>query len=99
MLNITKTTEGTKLIVALEGKIDSNTAPEFDAEVHESLEGMDSLVIDMEKLRYLSSAGLRALLTLQKQMLERDGMTLTNVNDAILEVFDFTGFDDVFSIE
>ena len=99
MLNITKKQEGTALGVALEGRLDTNTAPEFQAELEPMLESITKLTLDCEKLDYISSAGLRVLLTFQQE-LEEQGKTmeLCHVNDIIRDVFDVTGFLDILTI-
>ncbi len=99
MLNITKKQEGTVLGVALEGRLDTNTAPEFQAELEPMLESITKLTLDCEKLDYISSAGLRVLLTFQQE-LEEQGKTmeLYHVNDIIRDVFDVTGFLDILTI-
>lgn len=99
MLNITKKQEGTALGVALEGRLDTNTAPGFQAELEPMLESITKLTLDCEKLDYISSAGLRVLLTFQQE-LEEQGKTmeLCHVNDIIRDVFDVTGFLDILTI-
>ena len=99
MLNITKKQEGTALGVAMEGRLDTNTAPGFQAELEPMLESITKLTLDCEKLDYISSAGLRVLLTFQQE-LEEQGKTmeLCHVNDIIRDVFDVTGFLDILTI-
>ena len=99
MLNITKKQEGTALTVALEGRLDTNTAPDFQAEVEPMLGGIDELTLDCEGLDYISSAGLRVLLTFEQE-LEEQGKTLQlcHVNDIIRDVFDVTGFLEILTI-
>ena len=99
MLNITKKQEGTALTVALEGRLDTNTAPDFQAEVEPMLGGIDELTLDFEALDYISSAGLRVLLTFEQE-LEEQGKTmrLCHVNDIIRDVFDVTGFLEILTI-
>ena len=98
-MEITKKLEGTELTVYPEGKIDTNTTPFFQKFVSESLDGVESVVIDMEKTSYISAACLRYLLVLYKAMAPKQGLKLRNVNDMILEILDFTGFTDIFTIE
>ena len=98
-MTITKTQNGTTLTVALEGRLDTMTSPDLEAELNRSLDGIDSLIFDFTKLDYISSAGLRVLLAAHKQMSARDGMTVTNVNEVVQEVFDVTGFADILTIE
>ncbi len=99
MLNITKKLENGILDVALDGRLDTNTAPEFQKEVEPMLDGISELKLDCEKLDYISSAGLRVLLTFE-QTLEDQGkkMELRNVNDIIHDVFDVTGFLEIMNI-
>lgn len=99
MLNINKNLEGEKLSVALEGRLDTVTAPEFEAELKDSLDAVTELVMDMKDLEYISSAGLRVLLTAQKSMNQKGSMKLINVNDTVMEIFDVTGFVDILTIE
>ena len=97
-MTINKTKNGDALTIALEGRLDTMTAPELEAELKTALDGVETLTIDMAKLDYISSAGLRVLLSTQKLMGRRGGMTLTNVGAAIMEIFDVTGFADILTI-
>ena len=90
---------GTELTVALEGRLDTTTAPELEADLKNSLDGLTVLILDFEKLEYISSAGLRVLLSAQKIMNTKGGMKVTNVNDVVQEVFEVTGFADILTIE
>ena len=99
MLNITKNQEGEKLTVALEGRLDTTTAPELENELKASLDGVKALTLDFEKLEYISSAGLRVLLSTQKTMMGQGEMVLINVGEAISEIFEVTGFSDILNIE
>ncbi len=99
MLNITKNAEGSNLTIGLEGRLDTNTAPELDAEIKSSLAGVTSVVLDMAKLEYISSAGLRVLMSAQKIMNDQGEMKLINVNEIVNEVFEVTGFSDILTIE
>ena len=85
------------LNVALDGRLDTTTAPEFESFLCENYSSINELVINCEKLIYISSAGLRVLLTAQKRM--KDAMKLTNVCELVMEVFEMTGFADVLVIE
>ncbi len=98
-MTITKNMNGTTLEIALEGRLDTMTAPELEAELKESMDGADSLVLDFSKLEYISSAGLRVLLSAHKAMSGKDGMKVTNVNEIVQEVFEVTGFADILTIE
>ena len=85
------------LSIALDGRLDTTTAPEFESFLSENFNGTDALVIDCEKLVYVSSAGLRVLLAAQKKA--KNSMKLTNVCELVMEVFEMTGFADIFVIE
>lgn len=98
-MNINKTTQGSTLTIALEGRLDTTTAPQLEAELKESITGNTELVMDFAKLEYLSSAGLRVLLAAQKTMNKQGKMVIRNVNDVIMEVFEVTGFSDILTIE
>lgn len=99
MLNIEKKLEGKDLNVALIGRLDTVTAPELESELSSSLDSVENLVLDMEKLEYISSAGLRVLLTAQKTMNQKGTMKLINVSETVMEIFDVTGFVDILTIE
>ena len=86
------------LAVVLEGRLDTNTAPELDETLKSSLEGVTELTLDLEKLDYLSSAGLRVLLSAQKTMNRQGTMVVKNVNETIMEIFEVTGFSDILTI-
>ena len=98
-MTISKTQNGNILEIALDGRLDTMTAPELEAELHNSLEGADSRVLDFSKLEYISSAGLRVVLSAHKTMAPRGGMKVVHVNEIVREVFDVTGFADILTIE
>ena len=98
-MTITKKQEGAALTLALEGRLDTTTAPELETELKASLEGVTDLTLDMVELAYLSSAGLRVILAAQKQMNKQGTMTVRHVNETIMEVFEVTGFTDILNIE
>lgn len=98
-MNIKKKKDGNTLTVIISGRIDTATAPEADATISESLDGVQSLILDFKDVNYVSSAGLRMLLSLQKKMMARDGMKLVGVNDAVNDVFEVTGFDEILDYE
>lgn len=98
-MTINKQQNGTTLTIALEGRLDTMTSPDLEAEVNKSLEGVDSLIMDFAKLDYISSAGLRVLLSAHKAMSGKGGMKVTNVNEIVQEVFEVTGFADILNIE
>lgn len=91
--------DGSKATIAVAGRVDTTTAPDFDAVIQETLPGVADLVIDMADLAYISSAGLRVLLGAQKAMNKQGQMVLRNVNDTVQEIFDVTGFSDILHIE
>ena len=97
-MDIIKNVNGTTLNIALVGRLDTITAPDLDKELKDSLSGVEALAFDFSKLEYISSAGLRVLLSAQKVMNKQGSMTLSNVNDSILEVFEMTGFSDILTI-
>ena len=99
-MNIQTTLSGTTLMVALEGRLDTTTAPKLEEEeLRGSVDGVSRLVFDLEKLEYISSAGLRVLLAMQKLMNQQGEMVLQNVNEAVMEVFEVTGFSDILRIK
>ena len=98
-MTINKTATDTALTLALEGRLDPTTAPALEEELKNSLEGVAELTLDFEKLEYISSAGLRVLLSAQKQMNKQGKMTIRNVCADIMEVFEITGFSDILTVE
>lgn len=99
MLNITKKIEGKNLTFTLDGRLDTITAPQFETELKGSIDGVVLLVLDFEKLEYISSVGLRILLYAQKIMNVQGEMKILHVNKAVMEIFDMTGFTEVLTIE
>ena len=97
-MTINKVVDGATLQISLEGRLDTTTAPQLEAEFKQSLGGITSLELDFGKLEYLSSAGLRVILAAQKTMNKQGKMTLRNVSESIMEVFEITGFVDILSI-
>lgn len=98
-MNINKTVNGNEITVALEGRLDTATAPQLETELNQSIGGVEKLVFDFAGLEYLSSAGLRVLLGAQKIMNKQGEMIVRNVNETIMEIFEITGFCDVLTIE
>ena len=98
-MEIIKNLDGNKLTIALEGRLDTSTAPNLEAELKSSLDGVASLILDFNKLEYISSAGLRVVLAAQKTMSKQGEMKLVGVNDEVMEVFEITGFVDILTIE
>ncbi len=99
MLNIKKSTNENGLTVVLTGRLDTTTAPELEKELKASLDGVSALTIDMAALEYISSAGLRVLLSAQKTMNKQGEMKVVHVGETIMEIFEVTGFSDILSIE
>lgn len=99
MLNISKESNATSLTVILEGRLDTTTAPDLEKELKDSLDDVTELIMDFEKLEYISSAGLRVLLSAQKIMSRQGEMKLIHVSDTIMEIFEVTGFVDILTIE
>ncbi len=100
MMNITKTVEGEKLTVVLEGRLDTLTAPELEESLSSALEGIKELVLDLSGLEYLSSAGLRVVLSTFKTVSAAEGkMTICNANEMVSKVFELTGFGNIVAIE
>lgn len=98
-MEIKKTKEDSKLNVAIEGRLDTVTAPELETEINADLSEIKDLVLDFEKLEYVSSAGLRVILGLQKTMNKNGQMVIKNVNETVMDVFEITGFADILHIE
>ena len=99
MLNIKKDFNGEELVIGLEGRLDTGTAPKLDSELRTELKGVSSLVFDMDGLEYISSAGLRVLLTEQKIMNKQGTLVIRNASEEVMEIFDVTGFSSVLTIE
>ena len=99
MLNISKESNATSLTVILEGRLDTTTAPDLEKELKDSLDDVTELIMNFEKLEYISSAGLRVLLSAQKIMSRQGEMKLIHVSDTIMEIFEVTGFADILTIE
>lgn len=98
-MTINKKQNGSTLTVALEGRLDTTTAPQLESEIRQSLDGVKTLIMDFEKLDYISSAGLRVLLSTHKIMNKVGEMKITHVNETVSEVFEVTGFSDILNIE
>ena len=97
-MTIQKTQTGNQLTVALEGRLDTVTAPQLEAALSNALDGVTELTLDFAKLEYISSAGLRVLLTTQKVMNKQGSMVIKNVNEVIMDIFQITGFADILTI-
>ena len=98
MSAINKTIENGKALFELQGRLDTVSAPQLEQEIRSSLDGVDELTFDLKELEYISSAGLRVLLTAQKIMNKQGTMTIRNANEMVTEVFEITGFSDILTI-
>ena len=87
------------MTLLLEGRLDTTTAPQLEADLKTDLNGVEELLMDFEKLEYLSSAGLRVLLSAQKTMNKQGKMVICHVNETIRDVFEVTGFSEILTIE
>ncbi len=98
-MTIKKIKNENELMITVEGRLDTMTAPEFEKEVKEYIEGVERLVLDFADLAYVSSAGLRVILGTQKIMNKQGKMIVKNVNETVNEIFEITGFVDILTIE
>ncbi len=98
-LTIEKNADNNKLTISLKGRLDTTTAPSLESEFKSSLNGVTELIIDLKELVYISSAGLRVLLSAQKVMNKQGKMVVKNSNDDVRDVFDVTGFIDILNVE
>ena len=98
-MTILQTKNEKMLTIALEGRLDTTTAPELEAALNDALAGVEELTFDFEKLDYISSAGLRVLLAAQKTMNRQGSMKVIHANEMILEIFEVTGFSDILTVE
>ena len=99
-MEIKKSSEGSKLTIAVSGRLDTNTAPKFETELKSSRDGVTDLTLDFSGLDYISSAGLRVLLSVKKLMNAENGdMRVTGCNEIVKEIFEVTGFTDILTIE
>ena len=96
---INKKKDGTTLTLAVQGRLDTTTAPELEKEIKTGLDGVTELIMDFEDLDYISSAGLRVLLSAQKAMSKQGSMKVIHVKELVMEVFEVTGFADILTIE
>lgn len=98
-MDIKKTKNDTTLTLAIQGRIDTTTAPQLEAELRSDIDGVTALYLDFTGVEYISSAGLRVLLSAQKLMSRQGKMVLSHVNESVMEVFEVTGFSDILTIE
>ena len=98
-MNITMNRNGSELVVELEGRLDTVSAPELEGQLEPALSGVEKLVLDLAELSYVSSAGLRVMLAATQTMEEQGEMIVRNVAPDVMEVFLMTGFADILTIE
>lgn len=98
-MTINKDINGSKMVIQLEGRLDTTTTPQLEKEISEELKSLTELEFDFQNLAYISSAGLRILLSAQKVMNKQGKMTIRNVNEDVMEVFEVTGFVDILNIQ
>ena len=99
MLNIEKKQDGSNLDIKVSGKLNTTTSPELEQSINESIDGVTALTFDFAELSYISSAGLRVLLSAQKKMNKQGSMVVKNCTREILEIFEVTGFNDILDVE
>jgi anti-sigma B factor antagonist len=88
-----------ELVLEITGRLDTITAPALDKTINENLGEIKSLILDFNNLEYISSAGLRVLLSSQKKLQQKGTMKLKNVREEVMEVFEITGFVDILTVE
>lgn len=98
-MEIRKTQNGTELVLAVSGRLDTNTSRQLEAELKVSISGITSLIFDFAEIEYISSAGLRVLVDAQMVMNDQGTMIIRNSNKSVMDVFEITGFTDIFTIE
>ena len=98
-MTIKKTQEGTTLTVVLEGELNTQTAPQLEAELPADMEGVDLLILDLTAVEYLSSAGLRVILVAQQSLADRGGVTVRGASEDLREIFEVTGLDEILTFE
>ena len=98
-LNVSSSMDGAEYTFELEGRLDTNTSPEFESKVNEVVGDAEKLILDFSKLDYISSAGLRVLLGTAQAMDGKGDMVVCNLTQSVREVFELTGFSRLFNIE
>ena len=98
-MEIIKETNANELVIKIDGRLDTNSAPQLETEVFENLEGVEKLTFDLEKMPYTSSAGLRVFLKAQKKMNQQGEMVIIHACEDVMEVFEITGFSDIINIQ
>ncbi len=91
--------DGNEMTIAISGRLDTSTAPKLEAAIKDDIGGIRNLIIDVKDLDYISSAGLRVLLSTQKIMNQQGKMKVVNVNETVMEIFEITGFTDILTID
>lgn len=99
MLNIKNAKDGNKLLIELDGRLDTTTAPQLEEKINSEIGGVSELTFELKGLEYISSAGLRVLLSAQKIMNKQGTMVVKNASEEVLEIFEVTGFSDIFTIQ
>ena len=98
-MNIEMKRNAEETMLEITGRLDTTTAPTLDKMINEEMEGTKDLILDLKGLEYISSAGLRVLLSAQKKMQKIGSMKVVNVCETVMEVFEMTGFADILVIE
>lgn len=98
-MTINMINDGKKATFQLEGRLDTVTAPDLDKEFNDNVDSFEDVVFDFSQLAYISSAGLRVLLSAQKTMNKKGSMKIVNASEEVKEVFEITGFSDIMTIE
>lgn len=98
-MQITSNRDSNRLTVFVSGRVDTNTAPEFERYIDENTDGVSELVLDLKEMSYTSSAGLRIILKAQKMMNKQGSMKVVHVQEDVMDIFEMTGFSDILNIE
>ncbi|MBO7708933.1 MAG: STAS domain-containing protein [Lachnospiraceae bacterium] len=98
-MTLSKEANGNELTICIGGRLDTTTAPALEAEIKQSIDGVEKLVLDIKELDYISSAGLRVFLSAQKAMNKQGTMVVRNAGESVMDVFEVTGFTDILTIE
>lgn len=98
-MTIIKKANGDELVLVLAGRLDTSTASQLEAELKVSIDNIKTLILDLKDIEYVSSAGLRVILSAQKVMSKQGKMIIRNINESVMEVFEITGFADILTIE
>ena len=98
-MTINKEIQDDKMKISLDGRLDTTTAPELEEVIRDSIKGIKDLEIDFSGISYISSAGLRVILSAQKIMNTQGSMKVTGVCESVMEIFEVTGFLDILTVE